>query len=202
MKIIVATISLNNEYSNNISKQNFILHISDMQFLIMSNNTIRPILSIKNPFYIEYSNNQIIVLDNKKKIQYTVIIEKIYSEIEINDNLFENSTTNTLSRKEDSVKQNVINNFKSYFPKSKILQTEYKTDYWNIDILAINEHWIYQIIELKKRSTDLNTIDQVVKYWKYFEENDADSLLYVIWVKNNGKNKKYALDSNVIILEE
>lgn len=203
MNILVANISvwyINNNNNKNITKQTLIMHISDMQFIIMSNNSIRPIIWIKNPVFIKNDDENIIVLDKTKNIEYNIFIHEIFEDISIWNVI--SSISMWISRKEENMKENVINQFDVYFPECKILQTEYVTPYWNIDILAINKSWVYQVIELKKRSTDFNTIDQVVKYWKYFEESWKDFDLYVIWIKNNNKNNNYAIDSWVTIIEE
>jgi len=203
MNILVANISvwyINNNNNKNITKQTLIMHISDMQFIIMSNNSIRPIIWIKNPVFIKNDDENIIVLDKTKNIEYNIFIHEIFEDISIWNVI--SSISMWISRKEENMKENVINQFDVYFPECKILQTEYVTPYWNIDILAINKIWVYQVIELKKRSTDFNTIDQVVKYWKYFEESWKDFDLYVIWIKNNNKNNNYAIDSWVTVIEE
>lgn len=203
MNILVANISvwyINNNNNKNITKKTLIMHISDMQFIIMSNNSIRPIIWIKNPVFIKNDNENIIVLDKTKNIEYNIFIHEIFEDISIWNVI--SSISMWISRKEKNMKENIINQFDVYFPECKILQTEYVTPYWNIDILAINKSWVYQVIELKKRSTDFNTIDQVVKYWKYFEESWKDFDLYVIWIKNNNKNNNYAIDSWVTIIEE
>ena len=205
MQIIVAQISISyideKLHSQCITKQNLIMHISDTQFLILSNNSIRPILSVKQPSYIDINDENISIYDDNKKIEYNITISNIIDRIIINDNIL-SLGNKSMKRQESNMKESILNNFNNYFSNSKILKEEYVTPYGNIDILAINKNGFYDIIELKKRSTDLNTIDQVIKYWKYFEESGKDVNLYVIWINNNNKNISYAKDHNVHIIEE
>lgn len=206
LKIFFAQISIfwldNNIQINPINKENLILTITDEILKINKINSLNNLLAIKSPFFIKNNKKELIVKDPKKNITYKIIIHNIRNSIE-NDFISKNSITKNkqLLKQEDNVKQEIILNFQKYFPNIKIIKEEYITPYWNIDILGINNKGEYIIIEIKKRSTDTNTINQVSKYWDYFEENNKNYKLYVIWVKNNKKNKDYALKKEVIIID-
>jgi len=206
LKILFANISilgLNKDIQvNPINKEVLILTITNEILKINKINSLNNLLAIKHPFFIKNNEKEIIVKDIKKNITYKIIIHNIIDTIK-NDFIYttNNSKNKRLLKQEDNVKQEIILNFQKIFPNIKIIKEEYITPYWNIDILGINNQWDYIIIEIKKRSTDINTINQVCKYWDYFEENNKNYKLYVIWVKNNKKNKDYALKKEVIIID-
>jgi len=202
LKIYIANISVIAEEWWNIisliSKQNYILTISDNQITITSDKTLKYILWLNSFYYIINEENLLKLKDFKNNKTYTINIHNKYNEL--SSDIFINQHKK-LSIKEKSIKDNIISNFNTYFPNLEYIATEYNTPLWNIDILSKDSQWIYHIFELKKKSTDINTIDQVIRYWKYFEDNNYNVVLYVLWIKNNNKNKDYAIEKNVKILE-
>lgn len=200
--IIIAQISIlwaSNTNINPIIKNTLIIHLSEDIFRIYNNKSLNNILWIRWPKYIKKSDKEIIVRDIKKQKEYKIVIHKQLNSI--NEKIDNIKLSQSIHKQEEDIKIDIINNFDKYFPNIKIIKTEYNTPYWLIDILWINNKWEYIIIELKKRSTDLNTIDQVSKYWDYFIENNKICIKYVVWIKNNWKNKEYALKKNVNIID-
>jgi len=201
LNIIIAKINIFSDKRLNVKlNKTYILTLSKDIFTITSDKTLKPILAIKKPLYIKLNKDKFIIKDNKKDIIYTIEIIKEYKKLECSTEII-SENKESIHLEEFNVKDYVLQNFKEIFPNFQLLKTEYVTPYWNIDILAISGDWRYKIIELKKKSTDLKTIDQVCKYWFYFDENEKDNDLFVVWINENKKNKEYALKKWVKIID-
>lgn len=205
-KIITWKFSIHIEKDNSnfgLSYINGILHIIDTHISLFNWYQIKSIFNLKNYKIIKKEKDIIEIIEIKTKYKYIITIHEIIWELDIPIN-FEKTHQkhNSLKLSEDDVKKQVINNINKYISAEIInINTEYVIDDWRLDILLLDKNWIYHIIELKKKETDLNTIDQCMRYWNFFDDIWITNKLYVLWIKNNETNKEYALKNNVKILE-
>lgn len=202
MKFIIANINIikileDNKIESSISKKILNIYMSDNQFIIFSDTKITPVISIKNPIYW-FLDNIIHVKWQKDKYSIKIEINKILSELIYDWEYW--IIDNQLEKKEKDLNNEIVSNFNSYFPNIKLIKKEYITPLWNIDILWIDNNWVYHIFELKKRQTDINTISQVLKYWSYFDDTWKKYQLYVIWIWKNKKNSEYAIKNWINVI--
>jgi hypothetical protein len=86
MEFNVNKINILEDDNNNIKNimTNIIINIykSNNQFIIFQDNSLIPIIQIKNPIYISKNNNEIIVKDNKKNKTYIIQIISNFTNCE------------------------------------------------------------------------------------------------------------------------
>lgn len=186
----------------------WIIHILEGHISIFDYIHLKPIYSIKDYEIIFWKETELRFRDIKTNTLYDL-------KFNINDyniqciNIIPTKTSFWKQEKiklnlvEDDIRNNVLLNIKRYFPDIDISQTfiEFPIDLGRIDILFTDYALKYHIIEIKKKDTNFNTIDQVLRYWEYYRDIWVEVELYVIWVENTYENREYAEARWVKIIE-
>jgi len=164
---------------------------------IENKNSVSPIFSEKDVIVLSRTWNN---LKFYKKWEDKIIELHIYKEILLFEKL-DNWSKNKLGKiQERNIRDELFQNLNEIEDWLNPIKMEYETEYWNIDILA-EKNWYYYIIELKKKQTSLEAVNQVLRYRDFFEWKNIKTVSFVIWKGISKKAEKFAEDNHVKLLD-
>ena len=187
-------IFFSNYRNSNLKKGNYLIIKKWTSFSIENWINILPIFSEKDIIVIPQTGDNIKIYKKNDNKEITIQIYKLHFLQEI-ENWSKNKLTKTQER---HIRDELFNNLNQIEEGLIPLQMEYVTEYWNIDILAKKNDYYY-IIELKKRQTSLEAVNQVLRYKDFFR--DKKTVQIVIGKGISQKAQKFADLHNVKLLD-
>lgn len=186
-----------NYRNSNLSKWEYLLIKRGNMISIENKNSVSPIFSEKDVIVLSRTWNN---LKFYKKWEDKIIELHIYKEILLFEKL-DNWSKNKLGKiQERNIRDELFQNLNEIEDWLNPIKMEYETEYWNIDILA-EKNWYYYIIELKKKQTSLEAVNQVLRYRDFFEWKNIKTVSFVIWKGISKKAEKFAEDNHVKLLD-
>lgn len=151
--------------SSTLNSGNYlIIHKKDGTLQILGGELCNPLNYQPPGAKLTKQNNLLISIRKNEKI--TIFLNKILSYQELPDWSIKKIQ---ISKTEQDLKNQILNNLESIL-KTKILEifSEFKTPVGAIDILAIDQHDIYHVIEVKRNKANLAACSQLDRYVEYF----------------------------------
>lgn len=186
-----------NYRNSNLSKGEYLIIKRWNMISIENKNSVSPIFSEKDVIVLSQTGNN---LKFYKKWEDKIIELHIYKEILFFEKLDNWSKNKLWKIQERNIRDELFQNLNEIEDWLNPIKMEYETEYWNIDILA-EKNWYYYIIELKKKQTSLEAVNQVLRYRDFFEWKNIKTVSFVIGKGISKKAEKFAEDNHVKLLD-
>lgn len=174
-----------------------IVHKNDGTLRIDGGSLCTP-LNYQPPGAIMQKKNDKLI-STRKDETITIKIEKIYYHQELKD---WSSNKIDITKTEDELRNYIATHIDKILSiKSVEVYKEFRTPVGSIDILIIDEHDIYHVIEVKRGKASLSACSQLERYYNYFVSIMKNAKGYIASPEISKNALKYTENNSQIYLQ-